>query len=126
MQVSLSGMVITAGTPAGESCVLDGGKGDRNVEVRNYIGSESPGIYDLGNVLLEDTLIAEWQFDDPISAYVGYAKKRNALLGLANGDLSYNGNIVATDALARSVSVVQWRGVGVTVRIEVVGVRPQN
>ena len=124
MKVTLGNYVITKGTPEGEPCVLDGAKGDRNIHVSNYIDSESPGIYDLGNVVLEDTLIAEWEFSDPIDAYIGYAIKRNKILGLEKGDLGYNGHVVAVDAVARSVSVVQWRGVGVTVRIDVVGVRP--
>ena len=124
MRVTLADHVIAEGTPGGEPCRLADGKGSRNVHVSNRIASESPGLLDLGNAIVEDALEAEYEYPTAIDAYLGYAARRNAALGLAAGPLKYEGETVAAGALVRDVKVVEWKGVSVVIRYEVVGVRP--
>jgi hypothetical protein len=123
MNVTISGYVISLGTPAGEPCRLIDAKGSRKVDVRDYIDSDSPGIYDLKNAVIDDVLEAEYEVESPTFAFKKYADIRNAVLSKAAGALIYDGVTVAMNALVREVTLAGWTGVSVTIRYSIVGVR---
>lgn len=122
MIVALSGTTLAAGTAAGEPCRLVGAAGRRNVQVVPGIRSAAPIVIDRKNASITDSIEVEYQYSTPALAHAGFAAKRAAALALAKGTLTYNSATVSTGAIIENVTLVNWTGVGITVRYDIVGV----
>lgn len=122
MVVALSGTTIAAGTAAGEPCRLVGGTGSRSVQVVPGIRSASPSVIDRKNASIADSIEVEYQYSTPALAHAGFATRRAAALALAKGTLTYNSSTVSTGAIISNVTLVNWTGVWITVRYDIIGV----
>jgi len=122
MIVVLSGTTLAAGTASGETCRLVSASGERSVQVAPGIRSAAPGIYDRKNASFSDSIEVEYQYSTAALACSGFATRRAAALALGKGTLTYNGTTVSAAAIVRSVTLVNWTGVGITVRYDIIGV----
>lgn len=122
MIVALSGTTLAAGTAAGEPCRLVSANGKRSVQVVPGIRSAAPIVIDRKNASITDSIEVEYQYSTAALAHAGFAAKRAAALVLAKGTLTYNSSTVSTGAIIENVTLVNWTGVGITVRYDIIGV----
>ena len=122
MKVAIGTVVLATGTASGQPARLTGGRGSRGYKATPLIGAASPNLRDLGNISYTDTIEADYSYSTAALAQAAILSLRKAALQ-ATGNLIYGdgaGAVTIGPALCISADLVEWTGVGFTLRYEII------
>lgn len=122
MKVTIGTTVIAAGTAGGQPAKLVGGSGSKAVQVAPRARADKPGLFSRGNRSYVDIVEADY-------SYATFALAQAAIRTLRRDALAASGTLVYGDgagadtvgpAEVRNADIVEWTGVGMTMRYEIV------
>lgn len=124
MKVAIGTTVLALGTAGGQPARLIGATGSKEVEASPLIRAGSPFLAGRGNRSYHDIVEADYTYATPLLAQAAVLALRTAALS-ASGSLVYGdgaGSTTVGPAECRSAELVDWIGVGITMRYEIIAV----
>ncbi len=122
MKVTIGTYVIAAGTLGGQPAKIVGGSGTKGVQTPQAVRAAKGKVYGRGNRAYVDIVEADYSYDSFELAQAAFLDLRKDALA-ATGTLVYGdgaGAKTVGPGEVRSAELVEWTGVGMTMRYEIV------